>query len=75
MKILKSGIEVNSKELSTLKGGACSCGCDIGFNGEHVNSVCHENHDGACYCECSGDIEAQHDMGNSANKQLFLPIS
>jgi hypothetical protein len=49
MKVLKSGVEMTSKELSKLKGGACACGCDE--SAYLLNSYGHDN-GGGCICNC-----------------------
>ncbi len=51
MKILKSGIEMEPSELDEVKGGLCSCGCDIGYNGMRMSVLGEEN--GSCYCGCT----------------------
>lgn len=51
MKILKSGIEMTPAELNKIKGGLCSCGCDIGFSGMRLNVLAEDK--GGCYCGCN----------------------
>ncbi len=71
MKILKSGIEMTPSQLRKLRGGACACGCEIGFNGELLNVSGDEDND--CECSCIGGPvpEAFALMHFSAYKNIF----
>jgi hypothetical protein len=73
MKLLKSGHKVDPSDLRKIRGGACSCGCGIGFNGELVNESGDQG--GMCFCDChdGGGNPAQFKMGVSASKYLTLP--
>ncbi len=51
MKVLKSGIEMTPKELQKAKGGMCACGCEGGYNGEHM-WTCSDS-GGGCMCGCT----------------------
>lgn len=65
MKVLKSGVEMTPAELNKARGGLCSCGCDIGYNGMHMNVLAQDT--GGCYCGCNcvpGD-ESQGEFSGS----------
>lgn len=78
MKILKSGIELEPSELEKVKGGLCSCGCDIGYNGMRIVVAGEEN--GSCYCAsvCLGDETVKqanfYDDFHGAYIQLNPPL-
>jgi hypothetical protein len=54
MKVLKSGGEIDPKKANKIKGGACSCHCDIGVSSTNVNVPGHV-HD-ICLCNCIKDM-------------------
>jgi len=74
MKVLKSGIEVEFKDLNKLRGGACACGCDIGDDGLSLSNTGSSN--GGCTCHCDlNNPGGVGDMGNGALIQMKPPIS
>lgn len=74
MKVLKSGIEVDPKDLSKLRGGACACGCDIGDDGLSLSQTGSSN--GGCTCHCDlGNPEGVGDTGHSAELQMKPPVN
>lgn len=69
MKVLKSGIEVDPKDLNKLRGGACSCGCDIGDDSYAFNQMADTG--GGCLCHCDSENPIGFvDMGRPAELQL-----
>jgi hypothetical protein len=72
MKVLKSGIEMDAADLKKIRGGACSCGCDIGFDSENMSDLGVDGDWCACGCE-PGNPAAAHPMGISAQKYLIRP--
>lgn len=66
MKVLKSGIEIDPKDLTKVKGGACACGCDIGVSSTSASNDGIEVKN--CFCRCWEDPEALAGMATSASK-------
>jgi len=58
MKLLKSGIEMELSELDKIKGGLCTCGCNIQFNGSVMMVPGTEAGACSCGCACDKDTEA-----------------
>ncbi|MCP5107181.1 MAG: hypothetical protein GY950_27590 [bacterium] len=72
MRVLKSGIEMDSKQMQKVKGGICACACDIGYDAEN-NSELSVN-GGLCMCGCVGwPGMARNTEGNIASKYIPLP--
>jgi hypothetical protein len=68
MKVLKSGYEIEPSELSKIRGGACACGCGIGFHGENLNVGGDEG--GTCRCGCFGTGAATYDTWDGARRYI-----
>ena len=68
MKPLKSGIEIDPNKLSNMKGGACSCGCDVYHASTIVTMSGEEGAD--CNCQCS-----VYDPSHSTYSSAFIQIN
>lgn len=73
MKILDSGIEIDPKDLSKIKGSACSCGCGIGYDSMTSSAMGVDAE--FCHCECENELgnPEGHQMGMSASRYLQRP--
>lgn len=69
MKVLKSGIEIDSSDLKKIKGGACACGCGIGVSANSMSSYSVSG--GLCACYCSiYDPDGLEGQASAATKWL-----
>lgn len=75
MKVLKSGIEIDPKDLSKIKGGACACGCDVGINSFNLSNISVNTLED-CLCGCDlGNPEGIGDMGRAAAIHIKPPVN
>lgn len=72
MKVLKSGIEIEPRDLNKIRGAACACGCGIGYDGEQL--VVSGDADSLCSCGCITPPEWNNFSGNSSGGlKIIMP--
>lgn len=73
MKILDSGIEIDPKDLSKIRGSACSCGCGIGYDSMDSSALGVDAE--FCQCDCASEFPnpEEFQMGISASRYLQRP--
>lgn len=71
MKILKSGIEMTTEELSKIRAGGvkCACGCQVGFDSGELNNL--GDVDDYCECGCSNGPLGFSSTSNSALRRVI----
>lgn len=73
MKLLKSGIELDPRDLNKIRGSACACGCGIDYNSMWTSGSGVDSE--ACQCGCEDELgnPERFEMGMSASRYLQLP--
>ena len=73
MKLLKSGIELDPKDLNKIRGSACACGCGIDYNSMWTSGSGVDSE--KCQCKCENELgnPEEFQMGMSASRYLQSP--